>query len=256
MQHGLFGKFLCAMALMAVPASAEFVTYNSSTSPIAFYDPLTNFTIIKFDGLGDQNCFSSCSGISLSGVNFFGFYGTPSSTNNVLQLVREDNSLATYYNFGGTGPDGNPVANPVVMRSAAAGNSSTAIGFRIVLPSAVTAFGVQIMGSVGSYNVAVKADLASISNPGGAYPAGTLTTAASHGRTFFGVTSTTPFTTIDIIGLPGIGGEYLVIDNLAFGTQTSNTAELQSGVFIISGLGMMLLARKMKRFKGTRAATA
>ena len=254
MQRGFLAKYLCVTAMMAVPALAGFATTSSSTSPIAWYDPLTNFTVLTFDGAGNQSCIgsSSCSVLLLSGVQFYGFLGSPSSTNSVLQLISENDQ---YYNYGGAGQPG----NPRILMGDAAANSTTPIGFRIVLPSAVTSFGVQIMGSVGSYNVAVKLIGSAISDPGGAYPAGTLATASAHGRTFFGVTSTTPFTTVDIIGSPGISGEFLVIDNLAFGTAAapaSDTVEPQTAVFILSGLGMMLLARKMRIRRQAKVAIA
>jgi hypothetical protein len=253
MLRGPFARFFCVIALMAVPASAE-ITYDSSAAWYAL--PFSNLHIITFDGLGDQNALGTPNaGYTLSGVTFFGFINAPYNVNNYLQLAREDNSAAPWYNYGRTGPDGNPATNPVVLRGTSATNTSSLVGFEIVLPTPVTAFGVEIMSSTGGFHVAVNLGGNAISNPGGAYPTGTLTTAASHGRTFFGVTSATAFNTIDIIGGPSIpSGEYLVIDNLVYGQAPADTVEPQSAIFLLTGLGTMLLARRMKRLRVTAAA--
>ena len=259
MLRGTFVRQFCVIALMAVPASAE-LTYNSSAVWYAL--PLSNLNSITFDGLGDQGPLGgTTTGYVLSGVTFFGFFNSPYNINNLLQLAREDNSGAPWYNFGRTGPNGAVATNPVILRGATASTTSNLVGFEIVLPTAVTAFGVEIMGSLGGFQVAVNLGGNAISNPGGAYPTGTLSTAASHGRTFFGVTSTTPFSTIDIVGGPGIpGGEYLVIDNLAYGTAgqapLSDTTEPQAAIFLLTGVGAMLLARKMKSLRASPAAIA
>jgi len=233
-------RHLYLALLLTVPGWAIDTTYNSSTAPVDWYATYSN--IITFDGL-TESYIGPGSNLLLSGVNFYGFMGTPSATNSALLVVAEDNSGEPWYNYGGTGPYGTVVSNPRVLRSNAP-SGTTPVGFEIVLPSAVTAFGLQIMSSQ-PYNVQVELDGAAISNPGGAYPAGTLTTASSKGRTFFGVTSTTAFTTIDIIGSPGISGEYLVIDNISYGTAPVFTAEPQSAVFLLIGLGALLAARKL-----------
>ena len=256
MLRGSFARHLFVIALVAAPASAA-ITYNSSAAWYAL--PLSNLNTITFDGLGDQNSLGTSSGYVLSGVTFFGFFNSPYNVNTYLQLAREDNSGAPWYNYGGTGPTGAAATNPVILRGATSANTSNLIGFEIVLPTAVTAFAVEIMGSTGGFPVALHLGGSAISNPGGAYPTGTLTTTASHGRTFFGVTSTTAFTTIDIIGGTGIpNGEFLVIDNLSYGTagSLSDTTEPQSAIFLLTGLATIMLARKMRRLRVNSVAIA
>ncbi len=242
----LFGSLagnLCLIALVALPASAEFTTFDSSTSPFDWYaQPLSNFTVITFDGMSPQVCGGSgstgiCYNLGIVGVELYGFQGSPAAVNSILQIVPENDSAQPWFDYGGTG------LAPRLLRSdsATVGNQ---IGFRIVLPSPVTAFGVEVM-SYNPANVSVNIAGTPISNALGKYPSGTLATTGIPNRSFFGVTSTTSFSYVDIISSPG-SGNTIQIDNIAFGMASTDTAEPQTAVFLITGLGMMLLARRMK----------
>ena len=143
----------------------------------------------------------------------------------------------------------NTDTNPRLLRSDGALSNTAQIGFRIVLPTPVTALGFQVM----SYNpktVSVNINGTPVSGALGPYPTGTSTSAALGSKAFFGITSTTTFQTIDIISTPG-SGNTILIDNLVFGTQSSGApageiAEPQTAVFLLTGLGMMLLAHRMR----------
>jgi hypothetical protein len=244
MLRGLLVRSLCLITLMAVPAAAEFTTYNT----IGGLDPLSNFTTINFDGMTPVVCSTapSCSSIGIAGVLLYGFQGSPAAINHFLQIVPENDPAQPWFNYNGTGTD------PRLLRSDSAVNSSL-IGFRIVLPSAVTAFGFQVMSGLAS-NISVNIDGVSISSALGPYPAGTLTTLARPNRSFFGVSSTTGFSYVDVISAPGDGNS-IYIDNIAFGSAGApppgggggdEVAEPQSAIFLITGLGMLFLARRMK----------
>ena len=246
MLRSSLAKYSCLAILIAAPASAIDITY-SSPPPGNWYGDLTNFTVVTFDGLAENAYSGPAASLVLQSASFYGFFLTPGPLNSFMQIVAENNAGAPWYNYGGTGPDGTAVANPRVLRGTGTGGPSVPVGFEIVLPTAVTAIGFQIMSSL-PFNVNVKIGGNSISDPGGAYPTGSLTTAGSHGRTFFGVTSTTPFTTIDIIGSNGGPSEYLVLDNVVFGNPVNtSTAEPQSAVLLATGLGLMVLAMRMKK---------
>ena len=256
MTRGLF-----VIALMALPAAAELTTYNSSVGAINWYDPLTNFTVIPFDGMTPATCSGSggCSSLGgmPAGLMIYGFQGSPSSTNSNLLIVPENDPAQTYYNFGGTGPTGAAATNPRLLRSDSAVSNASQIGFRIVLPAPVTAFGFQVMSYSPSKTVSLSVNGTPVTVALGSYPTGTLTTSGIPSRSFFGITSPTTFQTVDIISAPG-SGNTILIDNIAYGTLSnpSDVTEPQTAVFLFTGLVMMLLARRMKNLRTNSAATS
>lgn len=247
------------IVLVALPAAAEFTTYNSSIGTVNWYDPLSNFTIVTFDGMTPSTCAGSsgCNTLPgmLSGLFINGFQGVPASTNTYMLIVAENDATQTFYNYGGTGPTGSAVANPRLLRSDAA-NGTNQIGFHIVLPAAVTAFGLQVMSYSSGTAVSVRIGGVALTTALGPYPTGTVTTTGIPHRSFIGITSPTSFQTIDIVSAPGDQNKIL-IDNIAFGTLASaaaDTAEPQTALYIATGLGMILLARRMKNQRVSSAA--
>ena len=244
-------RYLCVSVLIAAPAFALDTTYSSSALPGDWYGGLSNFTVITFDGadgVATTNCSNvggaTCAYILQSGVKFYGFLGSSYGTNSDVQIVSESIS---YYNYGGS-----PASDPHILISQQS-NPIGPIGFHIVLPTAVTAFGAQIMAYTAGYSVAVRLDGAAITDSGGsaAYPTGTVSTAGLGNRTFFGVTSTVPFQTIDMVSYPGDNNK-IALDNVSFGNFNTSTAEPQSAIFLLTGLGMMLLAQRLKRSRLTQ----
>ncbi len=214
---------LGVMAFMAVPASAEFVTFGNESFNWFAQSPY--FHAITFDTLTPDSYGSSLSGIPLETATFYGFTGLISWSQAWLYVETEGTQWSTY-NYGGTGN--------VLTTTHLAGEA----GFRIVLPNPVTYFGVQIMGPDAGRKVTVNAGTQTanqVYNP----LVGTVTTLDKPGRTFFGFSSSTPFTTIDITGASTTGVP-LVIDNIYYG----DTPEPQTVVYLLTGLGAMLLGRK------------
>ena len=130
---GFLTRSLCAITIMALPAAAAFTTFNSSIGPINWYDPLTNFTVLPFDGMTPTTCASGCTSLGGMPTNLliYGFQGTPSANNSALLIVSENDPAQLYYNFGGTGPNGTVVTNPRLLRSDGALSNTAQIGFRI-----------------------------------------------------------------------------------------------------------------------------
>jgi hypothetical protein len=247
MYRGYIVRSLALSILLAAPASAAFTEFTSSTAPIDWYATYNNIT--TFDGIADTQC-KAASPCTLGGIDFYGLWNAVGYVSTNLRLISENEQ--TWFNYGKSDPYGNPATSPGILVSASADTSSILVGFRIVLPAPVTAFGVQIMGSPsdGDYHVAVNASGGTTSTAGTGVQAGTLLTAANHGRTFIGLTSDTTFTTIDIIGYPGKPGEFLVIDNIGYGYVTptggSDTPELQSVFFLLTGLAAITIGHRRR----------
>jgi len=257
---------------MALPACAEVTTFGGTNDLLGWAnESLSNFSaatnVVTFNGLPAQICSGGtsggCSSIVQNLVTFIGFLGTPLDSNSSLVILSDApvpdglGGFTNYHNYGGLGPDGTPAANAMILRSQDSNYLGERIGFHIVLPTPVTAFGVQIMSYDSGKSVAVSIDGTPISGATGPYPTGTVTTGGIPNRTFFGLTSTVAFNTVDLISTPG-NGQYIVIDNFTFGTAKvdvipdpppptgGDTPEPQTAVYMLTGIGTILLARKMK----------
>jgi hypothetical protein len=218
-------RSLLTLVLLAVPASAEFTTYSGADA-FSWFTQSTYFTVQTFDALASPVTYGGAGGANLGGVHFDGYTGQVSWTNAWL-YVQNEGVLGTGYNYGGVGN--------VLMSSSTAGVA----GFRILLPNPVTFFGVEIMGPYAGRSVTVAAGTQTangVFNP----LVGTVTTLSNRNRNFFGFSSATPFTTIDITGAATGNIGNLVIDDMVYG----NTPEPQPAICVLAGLGAMLLARR------------
>ncbi len=254
MKSGILVRNLMLSIVMAAPAFAAFTEFTGGTAQSDWYTTYSN--IVTFDGIADTMCTGptnseSCNnGLTFGGVSFIGFNGSDFTKNSQLQLYSE---LETWYNYGRSDQFGNVISNPgILLSDSSNGGASSPVGFRITLPSPVTAFGVQVMGtpSLGGYHVSLSVSGGDTSTVGSDVPAATLTTASSHGRTFIGFTSDTSFTVIDIVGSPGITGERLVIDNVSYGNvpppSPPETPELQSVFYMLTGFAAMFFGYRRR----------
>jgi hypothetical protein len=173
-------------------------------------------------------------GITFNGVTFQGFNNTAEYS---LQIVTPGPS-STYYNWG----TGGAIMRGDVYQGALA-------HLHMALPNAVTAWGTDLMlGSTpgGTYKIQVNGNAVCPSltcqAPTFAFP----------NAAFFGMTSNTPFTTVDLFYPINT---YAAIDNFSTGTAstqappTGETPEAATLVLCATGLIGIAKLRKLRLFK-------
>ncbi|HYL74677.1 MAG TPA: PEP-CTERM sorting domain-containing protein [Bryobacteraceae bacterium] len=215
-----------ALALLVAPAySATITTYNTSSS---WQVALSSFQTIDFSGLAPVNGATTYgSGLTVNGVQFSGLSGG-SSAFGVL-----DTTLSSWFNFG--------TGDAAFINTDRATNATPVPYLHIVLPAPVTAVGFNIFSASPnalSYTVSVPAGQYSV-------PTNALPTPA-----FWGITSDTPFSTVDLTlqGTVFNGGSKGFMDNFAFGSATPDVPESSTSILIGSGLaGIGLLRRRASR---------
>ena len=217
-----------ALVVSAVPAFASVVnTYTSRTTWLADSSGVQN---VDFAGLAPVNGVSSIFySLNIDSVAFTAVQGAGSFG---MQAV--DTNMAPWYNFGG----GNALMMPNLI-------TLPVPYFHIVLPSAVTSFGVDLMSvSPGGVGYTVTADGTSFTVP--------TFTAPTPG--FFGATFDSPVTTIDITPLGISPGDYTnaLMDNFSFGTAagavTPPTDETpEAATLVMIGVGLVGLRTIRKR---------
>lgn len=217
------------LALLATPAHCATVnTYNSSSS---WQAALSSFQTIDFGGLAPVNSVTTySSGFTVNGVQFIGLSG-PSNSFGVL-----DTNLSSWYNFG--------TGDAVFISTDRATNPTPVPYIHIVLPAPVTAVGFNL------FSASPSALSFTVSVPAGQY---TATTNALPTPAFWGITSDTPFSTVDVTPLGTVfnGGSKGFVDNFAFGAATPDVPESSTSFLIGSGLaGIGLLRRRLA--KGAR----
>lgn len=231
----LYVCLFSALIAMTPPARATLITY---TTPAAFAAAASGLTTIDFEGIATANSFTSyntAAGLTVSGVQFI---GQQSATAYSLQVVNPG-ATTTYYDWG--------------SGAGLKGPSYNIAGFTpyidIDLPASISALGVDLM--TGSPNGLTY----QVSVAGSNF---TIATATRPTRTFFGVTSSAPFSTVrlTLTGTVQSDSSYALIDNVKFGAAGSQTAEASSLVLIGSGLAMLGSVRRRVRWHASGAASA
>ena len=230
----LYLSALTAMLLPILPLHATLVTYADSAS---FAAATTSLTGIDFTGQAPTNgnkTYNNSTGYQTAGVSFVGYLSASSYS---LAIVDAGFS-APYWNFG-TG----------AVLSSPAYNGGPGAAFtpfiRVNLPAAVTAFSTDLM------TVSPNALTFQIAVQGSTF---NVTTASRPTRTFFGITSDVPFSSIDftVAGTTLNGGSYGVLDNVQFGQEAPPTAE--GATFLLIGTGLLTLGVFRKRLRGLSLA--
>jgi hypothetical protein len=204
---------IVALTLTVAPAYATTITqYNSLASWQAVS---SGVQLINFE----DGCLMNCPGVSFSGLS-----GT---------IGIQDTSMYSWMNFG------------TIKAAFINPNSTSTPSIRIVLAAPITAFGLNLF-SANPNGLGFTINLLStpfvLATTNGS-PNGT------QNSTFFGVTSDTPFSTIDV-SLSPQAGAYELIDNFRFGTADAQTPEAATFLLIGSGLvGMMALRKRIMKHK-------
>jgi len=205
---------LSIVALALTVAPACATTITTYTSLASWQAAASVVTLIDFENGCQTNCF---------GAVFTGMLGT---------FGVQDTSTTSWMNFG--------TINALYINK----NSASIPTIRIVLPTPVTAF--SLNGFTANPN-ALNLTITILSTPF------TIATNPLSTPAFFGVTSDTAFTTIDISLPGGSVGTYEFIDNVRFGTAqlpTDPVPEAATFLLIGSGLiGIMALRKRIMKNK-------
>lgn len=204
-----------ALAVMATPACPTTITtYSSSASWLA---ATTGVQTDDFEGLAPAGSYTT-GAFSENQVQFIGLSGA------TIGVADTSSGSFSFANFG-TGD------------AAFVFSTSTA---QITVPTPVTAFGINLFTSPNAQNYTVT----TLSTPF-TVPTFTQPTVA-----FFGVTSDTPFTTIDL-QVPS-GGTYSFFDNFQWGTAEVGSPVPEAGTFLLIGTGLMGFAVFRRRVREPR----
>lgn len=205
----IFLSTVLTLAVMITPAYSTTITsYSTSASWLA---ATTGVTTDDFSGLAPAGSYTIYnSGIFQNGVEFIGLSGTTG--------VGDTSSgfFGSFANFG-TGD---------------AGWVSGTTGVTITLPTPVTAFGINLFASP----VGTTYTVSTLATPF------TVPTATSAPPTFFGVTSDTPFSSVNLT-IPS-GTTYAFFDNFSFGTAQvqgggGGDTVPEAGTFFLIGAGLV-----------------
>ncbi|HLJ49263.1 MAG TPA: PEP-CTERM sorting domain-containing protein [Bryobacteraceae bacterium] len=241
----------CCLVLLAASLSA-FGAVITETDPTSWLNATTNSQTIDFNGLaslGATQNYGSNSGLTLDGVTFTGMLGSSS-----YQLYVVD-PLTSWpdFQFSGIAGINSVLEGPVENRQS---DASFLPYIHVVLPTPVTAFAVELMtkGPDGlSYSISLDGSPV--------FP--NVATSPRPDQTFFGITSDTPFTTIDFMlpNAPLSGDAQMLLGSFSFGTAATSpltsgedpppdVPEAGTSLLIGSGLvGMALLRRRLQRQK-------
>jgi len=220
---------LTAFLLAVNPArSATITTY---TDPNAWAAAASAEQTITFEGLAptDGSTIYQGTGLTTGGVEFVGYLSSGSSWVEVV-----DTNFNSYFNYG---------SSDALLQDMDRPNSSSPLPYiQIVLPTGVTAFGMDLFTvspSAGTYQITVAGNNYTV-------PTDPLPT-----EQFFGITSDTPISTIDLtlLGTAYNGSTYALLDNFSYGTADAGDMSQapEGGTFLLIGSGLIAIAG-LKKF--------
>jgi PEP-CTERM motif len=216
---------LLMSAVMITPAyCVTITTYSSSASWLAATTGDQEDSLTSVVPTGGYEYFNS--GYSFTnGVEFIGLSGST--------LVADTTSVSfSWANFG-TGEAG-----------FVSGSSSATTTIAVTIPTPVTAFGINLWGSYMGNLSGLTYTVSTLSTPS------TVPVASTAPPTFFGVTSDTPFTTVDLQVPAGTG--YAVFDNFQWGTADVESPVPEAGTFLLIGTGLLGLAAFRRKTRQPR----
>lgn len=228
--------FICAgFSLALIPAySTTITTYTDAASWSAA--TTAGYQTVTFTGLapsGGATDYYSATGVTNSGVEFIGY-----SSAGVSDVQVIDTSAVSWYNDG---------TGDALFESASPATSSSPLPYiNIVLPANVTSLSLDLWtaSSAGmTYSIVVN---------GNTY---TVPTVGGNTETFWGITSTTPITSIqlDVPAATPSSGTYALLDNFSFGASDLSAAP-EAGTYLLIGSGLIGLVILRKRLKPRNGA--
>jgi len=221
---------LVVFLLALVPAySTSITTYTTLTD---WQLATSSYQTIDFEGLTPSNTSTPYpSGVSPNGtgVQFIGMSGQTS-----IQVI--DTNLSPWYNFG---------TNDALMEDMNRATSGSSVPYiHIVLPTAITALGMDL------FSVSPDGLTYTITVAGSQY---TVPTNARPNTAFFGITSDTPITSLDLTlqGTSYNGSSHALLDNFSFGAASGGVGNMsdapEAGTYFLIGSGLigLVLIRKV-----------
>ena len=218
---------------IALPLAPAYSTTITTYSSLSGWQAATNagYQTVAFTGLapsGSSETYSSATGVTADGVNFIGYTSAGQSD---VQVI--DTSAYSYYNWG---------TGDALIQSLSRPNAGSPLPYiNIVLPANVTS---------------LSLDLWTTNNPGMSYSitvAGntyTVPTVGGNTETFWGITSDTPITSIqlDIPSATASSSTEALLDNFSFGASDLSAAP-EAGTYLLIGSGLIGLVVLRKRLK-------
>ena len=217
-------------------APAYCTTITTYSTPASWAAATTaGYQTVNFSGLapaGGATDYYTASGLTNSGVEFIGY-----SSAGVSNIQVFDTSALSWYNDG---------SGDALLESASPATSSSPLPYiSIVLPTNVTALSLDLWtaSSPGmSYSITVA---------GNTY---TVPTVGGNTETFWGITSDTPLTSIqlDVPTATASSGTEALLDNFSFGAADDMSAAPEAGTYLLIGSGLIGLVILRKRLKPGR----
>jgi hypothetical protein len=222
------------VALALAPAySTTITTYSDPVSWAAATS--AGYQTVTFTGLapsgGDAN-YNTPSGVTSSGVEFIGY-----SSAGVSGIAVVDTSAFSWYDDG---------TGDALIEAASPSSSSSPLPYiNIVLPANVTALGMDLWTTNNpamSYSITVA---------GNTY---TVPTVGGNTETFWGITSDTPITSLqlDVPAATPSSSTNALLDNFSFGAAELSAAP-EAGTYLLIGSGLIGLVILRKRLKPGKA---
>jgi hypothetical protein len=223
------------IALALAPAySTTITTYSTPTS----WEAATSagYQTVTFTGLapsgGDTN-YNTASGVTVSGVEFVGYNsaGVPGT-----EVV--DTSAFSWYNDG--------TGDALIESASPEPSSASPLPYiNIVLPANITALSMDL------WTTNTPAMSYSITVAGNTY---TVPTVGSNTETFWGITSDTPLTSLqlDVPAATPSSATNALLDNFNFGASDLSAAP-EAGTYLLIGsglIGLVVLRKRLKPGKG------
>lgn len=224
----VFSSFLILALFIAPAYSATVTTFTNASS---WQAALASFQTLDFEGLAPAGGTTTYgSGLTDNTVVFLGI------NQGAHLLAVLDTTMSSWFNYG---------TGDALSISTDRSNSGLPVPYiHITLPAPVTAVGFNLFSS------SPAAITFAVTVNGTQYTAPTFNQPTP---AYFGITSDTPFTTVDVIAQGTVfnGGTTTFLDNFGFGSELAAVPEPASYLLLGAGLAAIGLIR---RRRGSRPA--
>jgi hypothetical protein len=229
-------SLFAGLALTLLPAySTTITTYNNSASWLAATS--AGYQTVNFTGLapaGGVTSYTSATGVTADGVEFIGYNSSGSSD---IQVV--DTSAFSWYNWG---------TGDALLQSLSRPNAGSPLPYvNIVLPANITSLSLDL------FTTSPQALSYTITVAGNQY---TVPTSSQPTLAFWGITSDTPITSIELTlaGTTYNSSSNELLDNFSFGA-SDLTAAPEAGTYLLIGSGLIGFVLLRKRLTAEKTGS-
>ena len=223
---------LCLATLLALNGagvmSATLVSYDNLSAWEADTNP--GFGLIEFEITSSYISYNDSAGYSTGGVQFIGVTnGSPP-----YELTVVDGGVVGH-NYG----SGDVLKGPLYK------TNPPRSFVQVNLPADITSFGVDLgaydgSGATAPQNFTIRIGLTEFA----------VTTVAQPGLKFFGLTSSDPIPTVDLILETGGALTKPIVDNVRFGTASAGAETPEPGTYLLVGAGLVAIGVYRRRNGG------